>query len=71
LIHQTIQYYENKMRKENWKHHINDHMNVHMWILEHPKNVFFLTKRRQNKGHTLQNQYINTIVNCLVVGIWA
>jgi hypothetical protein len=32
-----------KIRWRNWvkKHHINDHMNVHMWVLEHlEKNIF-------------------------------
>ncbi len=37
------------MGKGCWKHHINDHMNVHMWALEHLENVFFLQEEDKMK----------------------
>jgi len=55
----------------NWKCHPNDHMNVHMWTLEHHENVFFLQEENKNKGLTLHNWHTNTIANWLVVGVWA
>jgi hypothetical protein len=59
------------MRKESWKRHPNDHMNVHMWTLEHHENFFFLQKEDKTKDYPSQLTYKHywKLFGCWSLGI--